>query len=385
MMSRGQKGEHMRFLKMVLFFGTVFVLLTLPLTPTAAAEELTPPKNIILFIGDGMGVGHITAAKIENEALNLEQFKTLGLLVTQATDTMVPDSSSTTTALTTGVNTIYGAVGINPEGKPLKNILEYSRELGKGTGLVVTSNLTDVTTACFVAHVPSRSMQSEIARALVDLKIDVIMGGGLSYFLPDNKGASASTDSRDLLAELGQTHTLITTPQEFRSLKSPLRLAALLDMGNLPPASSRPVSLKEMTQKAIEILSKNEQGFFLMIEGSQIDWAAHHGNGEQLIEEVIDLDRAVGAALDFAKDNKDTLVLVVADHESGGYTILNGSIKKKKVTQAAFFTEGHTAEMVPLFAYGPGSEIFAGIHETAFVGQMLIRFVQSSGASQEEK
>ncbi len=375
----------MRFLKMVLFLGTVFVLLALPLTPTTAAEELTPPKNIILFIGDGMGVGHITAAKIENETLNLEHFKTLGLLVTQATDAMVPDSSSTTTALATGVNTLYGAVGINPDGKPLKNILEYSRELGKGTGLVVTSNLTDVTTACFVAHVPSRAMQSEIARALVDLKIDVIMGGGLSSFLPDSKGASASKDSRNLLAELAQTHTVITTPQEFHSVKSPLRLAALLDLGNLPPASSRPVSLTQMTQKAIEILSKNEQGFFLMVEGSQIDWAAHHGNGELLIEEVVDLDRAIGAALNFAKASKDTLILVVADHESGGYTILNGSVKKKKVTQAAFFTDGHTGEMVPLFAYGPGSEIFAGIHEIAFVGQNIIRYLRPAEAPQEEK
>jgi len=245
----------MRFLKMFLFFWTVFALLTLPLAQTAAATDPDRPKNIILFIGDGMGIGQLTAARIEKERLNLEDFKTLGLLVIQATDTIVPDSSSTTTALASGVNTIYGAVGISPEGAPLKNVFEYSRELKKGTGLVVTSTLTDVTAACFVAHVPSRAMQPEIAKALVDLKIDVIMGGGLNYFLPRNKGSSVRKDSEDLLAELAKTHTVITTPEEFRSLKSPLRLAALLDHGNLPPASSRPVSLTEMTQKAIEILS----------------------------------------------------------------------------------------------------------------------------------
>jgi len=371
------EGESMRLIKLLSSVLIVLAVFSRIIAEPASAENVTPPKNIILFIGDGMGVGHISAAKIEKETLNLEQFKVLGLLSTQAIDSLITDSPAATTALATGVNTLVGAIGVTPEGDPLKNVLEYSKDRGKGTGLIATSNVTDGTPACFVAHVSSRHMYAEIADAIAELKIDVIMGGGWGYFIPKNHEGSLRQDARDLLSELSQTHEMVMTPQQFRALGKPRRLIALLAQENLPPASLRPVPLIEMTQKAIEALSQYENGFFLVVEGSQIDWASHHGNGEQLIEEVIDLDEAVGAALEFAKTDQQTLVLVVSDHETGGYTILNGSVKKKKVTQASFFTEGHSAAMVPLFAYGPGSEAFAGIHDLAFVGQTLISYLQN--------
>ena len=150
------------------------------------------------------------------------------------------------------------------------------------------------------------------------------------------------------------------------------KLAALLAPVGLPKAAERDYTLAELTGTAIGILSKNRHGFVLMVEGSQIDWAAHDQNPEEIISEMIDFDGAVGAGLDFARQNGNTLVVVTADHETGGFAIQDGSMETRQVTSSAFTTTGHTATMVPVFAYGPGSRIFSGIQDNARTGQSLI-------------
>ena len=148
-----------------------------------------------------------------------------------------------------------------------------------------------------------------------------------------------------------------------------------LSNSSLPPEKEFKITLSEFTQKALDILSSNECGFFLMVEGSQIDWAGHDNDNEYLISETIAFDKAVGIGLQFAKKHSDTLIIVTADHETGGYAPLQGSVEKQMITKAAFTTTGHTGEMVPLFAYGPASQRFGGIHDNTYIGKTLIELV----------
>jgi len=345
--------------------------------PTPPSEI---PKNIILFIGDGMGLTHVTAARVAKGRLNLEEFPHGGFMLTYTLDKLVPSSPGPTTALATGYITKSGYVGLNSSGQPVRTVLEYAREKGKSTGLVSTSAITDATPACFAAHIRRRRWEGLIAEYIIANEIDVMIGGGMAYFLPSTDKRSARKDKKDLLAQLEQTHTVTKNAAEFKAVKRPRKLAAFLALQDMPTADAREISLSEITHKAIEILSQNENGFFLMIEGSQIDWAGHHGYGEYIIQEVIDLDEAVGVALNFAKEEGDTLIIVTADHETGGYTILDGSIKNKKITESTFLTDRHSGAMVPLFAFGPSSETLGGIHHLSFIGQKMIDFILQNPA-----
>ena len=150
------------------------------------------------------------------------------------------------------------------------------------------------------------------------------------------------------------------------------KLAALLAPVNLPKAAERDYTLAELTEEAISILSKNRKGFVLLVEGSQIDWAAHDQNQGEIISEMIDFDGAVGTGLDFARQNGSTLIIVTADHETGGFAVHDGSMETRQVTASGFTTTGHTATMVPIFAHGPGSVTLSGIQDNAGVGQTLI-------------
>jgi len=338
------------------------------------AQE-TVPKNIILVIGDGMGLSAISGAHITQGKLNLEEFTEVGLLFTHAVDGLVNASPGATTALAAGVLTRKDLISLDSKGDPVKTVLEYAQEKGMGTGLVVTSSVTDATPACFVSHVSSRHLQNNIAADLAVKNVDVMIGGGLAYFQPSSTPGSLRHDNLDLLDLLSKTHTVVTSPQQFNDLGQPNKLAAFLDKNDLPTADLRPVSLSSMVRKALEILGTREKGFFLMVEGSQIDWAAHHGYGEHLIRETVDLDNAVGVALEFAKKHGDTLIVVTADHDSGGMAIVDGSWDNHKITNMVFLTDKHTASMVPIFAYGPGGEVFDGIHPMTFVGQTLIEYV----------
>lgn len=341
-------------------------LLTLAFT-VHAAERI--PKNIILFIGDGMGLAQVTAGKVAKGTLEMERCPVTGFVTTWSAGSLVTDSAAAATALSTGVKTRNGALGVTPDDKPLKNVMEYAREKGKSTGVAVVCALTHATPAGFIVHVSSRKMDTEIAEQIAASDIDVLFGGGLDHFNPTNNPS---------LPELQKKMAVALTAEEFRKIGTQEKAAALLYPVHPPYVAERTVSLKEMTQKALEILSQDKDGFLLMVEGSQIDWASHKNDGTNVVSEVVDFDDAVGAGLNFAAKNGETLVIITADHETGGFAVLGGSVKNKTVDKTGFVHGDHTASMVPLFAFGPGSTVFSGIHDNTDIGKTMIRYIKGT-------
>lgn len=344
-----------------------------PVRPTPAAA----PRNVVLMIGDGMGVAHVTAAGIAAGRLEMERLPVGGLETTWSADDLVTDSAASGTAYATGRKTLNGAVSVSPTGEPMKTVLEHAEDRGMATGLVVTCSITHATPAVFVAHVAGREDDIEIARQIAESGVDVLFGGGRSFFLPRDDGG-ARDDGANLVDALRERMPVALSADEFRKLGATDRAAALLAGEQPPPVRERDPDLAELTGKALEILSRDEDGFFVMVEGSQIDWAGHEKDHEWLVDEALDFDRAVGVVMDFAERDGRTLVVVVADHETGGYALLDGSLERRTVTAPHFACDDHTASMVPLLAYGPGSEAFGGIGDNAAVGQRLIEIITTA-------
>ncbi|MCB2218857.1 MAG: alkaline phosphatase [Bacteroidetes bacterium] len=326
-------------------------------------------KNIILLIGDGMGVSQIYAAMIANHGhLSLEGFTHVGFSKTYSANDFITDSGAGGTAIATGYKTYDHAIGVDADTIPRASILEIAESNGKATGLVATSEITHATPASFIAHVPNRNDYEEIAKSFLETDIDVFIGGGYKYF-------ADREDNRNLIDELQKkNYTVCTSTDQLKDVKTG-KLAGLI-YDDKPPRKrkGRDDMLMIATQKAIEILNQSESGFFLMIEGSQIDWGAHKNNTDYIIEEMLDFDAVVGAVLDFARHDGNTLVIVTADHETGGMSIMNGDFSTGEVS-AKYSSFGHTGVMVPVFADGPGDDLFGGIYEnTAIFEKMKLLF-----------
>lgn len=321
------------------------------------------PKNIILLIGDGMGLTQISAGIYSNgNQGEVERFPVVGLHKNYATDNLVTDSAAGATAFSCGVKTYNGAIGVTPDTVPVQTILEEVSAMGMKTGLVASSSIVHATPASFAAHNRLRSNYEEIAADMSDSGVDLMIGGGKAFFdrresdernlyseMKDN-GYQVSdyfeTDFKDLdTAKMGEKWAYFTADKE------PLSYEAGRDY--LVPASDIAMSFLE---------NKSEGGgFFLMIEGSQIDWAGHANNFEFFKHEIHEYDKVIGAALDFAEKDGNTLVILTADHETGGLAINTGS--KLDSIVPAYTSDKHTATMIPVFAYGPGSGSFGGIYE----------------------
>jgi len=346
--------------------------------PAVAVRDRQPvslPRNVILMIGDGMGVGQVTAAEIELGTLNMERLPVGGLVTTFSGNRLVTDSAASGTALATGHKTNNGAISVSPDGKPLKTVLEYAEERGMATGLVVTCSVTHATPAVFASHVDSREEYNEIALQMAESGVDVLFGGGWSFFLPNTEPGGVRKDGRDLLSELRRRMPVALTVEELRSLPETDAAAALLYPEHPPAAPSREPSLAELTGRALDVLSRDNDGFFVMVEGSQIDWAGHENDHEWLIREMADFDAAVGVAMDFAEQSGNTLVIVTADHETGAYAVLDGSLERGKVTRPHFGAGDHSANMVPVLAFGPGSAGLGGIRDNTSLGSLMIDYV----------
>ncbi len=317
------------------------------------------PKNIILLIGDGMGLAQSYAAFTANNGnLSMYEFPVTGFSKTWSSDNYITDSAAGGTAIACGVKTLNGAIGVDSKGNPVKSILEYAEDNGMATGLVATYEVTNATPASFIAHQLKRTMETEIAADYLQTDIDVIIGGGKGYFEPHFKTMS------------NKGYQIKTTLEEAQKVTSG-KLAAFLSEKHMPAMlKERGEMLPKSVEIALNILSKNRKGFFIMIEGSQIDGQCHSNNIEGEIAEAVDFDNAVKKALDFAAQDGNTLVIVTADHETGGLTLTGGSIEKGEV-KAAFSTKGHTSVMVPVFAFGPGAINFTGVYEnTAIFNKM---------------
>lgn len=345
-------------------------------TPEAARAADPAPTRVILFIGDGVGASYWTAARFASDALAVEAFDVMGLVDTRSSSSRVTDSAAGATVYATGVRTYNGAIGVGPDSLPRRTVLEVAEELGLATGLVATSTITHATPASFAAHVVSRSMQSEIARHIAAKEIEVLLGGGRRFF--DGSAANAS----NLLPELRQRYTYIETADQLRALSTDT-VDALLGLfaadGMERAIDGRTPTLDEMTRTALSILDRNEDGFFLMVEGSQPDWRGHANEPiEAVVAEMLDYDRAIGVALEYQERNPETLIVVVADHETGGlaiHTDENGEIV------AHYTTDYHTGQMIPLFARGPGAERFGGMIDNYRVGELLMEVVQGAAVT----
>ena len=374
-----------------------------------------------------MGASYWTAARLASDNLSVSQFKVMGLIDTRSANSPITESAAGATAYSTGLRTLNGAIGVGPDSQPRETVLEAAKKQGWATGVVVTSSVTDATPAAFVAHVPSRLQEFEIARQMSVLAPDVIMGGGTRWFAPTTR-----PDREDLLARLAATHTVVTDAAAFDALRDTTmtKLVGLFGVHELPAAAARSPSLPAMTRKAIDILARDPDGFFLMVEGSQPDWRGHNNQPiGSVIMEMLDFDAAIGVALAYQRRVPDVLILVVADHETGGLAIetatdsvvltnaangLTEAVKRmaramgllskqsadsvdatanemlimsarmqntaknarRERIVAEWTTTGHTGQMVPLFASGPGAEAFAGMIDNYRVGQMLLEIVR---------
>lgn len=328
----------------------------------------TKVKNIIFLIGDGTGLNQITAGQYAlvgpEGMLHMQTMPVTGIVKTYSSDNLITDSAAGATAYSCGLKTYNGAIGVDPDLRPCKTILEMAIEKGLGTGLVSTSSITHATPASFAAHVEKRSMQYDIAAQFLNSGTDVLLGGGLKWF-----SAETRPDSVDLLAAFEEKgYTISLTDEELANSTSD-KLLGLYAEDGLERVENEPAT-ETMTRKALDVLSKNDKGFFLMVEGSQIDWGGHGNSSEYVIREVQDFDNAIKTALDFAREDGETLVVVTADHETGGMTLLQQQ-KEGKEMEIYWPTDYHTGTPVPLMAYGPQAESFMGWRDNVYVGQKL--------------
>jgi alkaline phosphatase len=344
----------------ILLFCGLALLLTMCSTKLGKCGS-KKPKNIILLIGDGMGVAQIYATiTASKDPLNIERFPIVGFSMTYSADNYITDSGAGGTAIACGIKTVNKAIGMDSTGHPVKSILEYAENNGLATGLVSTSSITHATPASFIAHQLSRQSDENIALDFLKTDIDVFIGGGRTFF-------EVRSDHRNLLDSLRKKHYQILSSMEYISKVKSGKLAGLTAKVHNPRYSKgRGDMLEKATKTAITILNNNDKGFFLMVEGSMIDWGGHDKNLQYVIEELKDFDRAIGEALDFAKADGNTLVIVGADHETGGLAITGGDITTGKV-EGSFTYGKHSGVMVPFFAFGPGAEMFGGIYQNTAI------------------
>jgi alkaline phosphatase len=279
----------------------------------------------------------------------------VGLSKTSSADQLVTDSAAAATAMACGVKTRNGAIGVDAEGRSVPSLLELARARSLRTGVVVTSSLTDATPAAFLSHRPSRKQQEEIALDVAASGADVLVGGGRCYF-------TSRPDRRYLLGELaGRGYAIVGDPAKLEGAPAG-KLAALLAEEGLPGVTEGRGGLLPAAVSVAHRRLSGGEGFFQVVEGSQIDWAAHDQDGRGVTAEIVDLDRVVERILEFAAEDGETLVVLTTDHDTGGLAITGGSASERTV-EAGFATKGHTGTMVPVFAFGPGAGSFAGIYE----------------------
>lgn len=325
-------------------------------------------KNVIFLIGDGTGIAQITSGQYavvgKQGRLHIQTMPVTGIVQTFSSDNLITDSAAGATALSCGTKTYNGAIGVTADGAPCKTILELAEEKGLSTGLISTSSITHATPASFASHVEQRSMQEDIAVDFLDSGVEVFLGGGVKWFSSQHR-----SDSLDLISQfMDEGYKYISSAEELRSVSGE-RVLGLFAEDGLERKEEEPSSAL-MTEKALEILSNNDKGFFMMIEGSQIDWAGHSNNSEYLTREVKDFDAAVKKVLDFAREDGETLVVLTADHETGGMTLQN-QIAEGDSVEVFWTTGSHTGTPVPLFAYGPGSLEFTGWRDNTEIPDII--------------
>ncbi|NLX15255.1 MAG: alkaline phosphatase [Phycisphaerales bacterium] len=391
--------------------------------PADTTEPLVNPpgevvRNVILLIGDGMGTSQVFLSRLAacgvDCRLHMERMPVVGLMATQPLGALVTDSAAAGTALACGVRTANGMLGVSPDRKVHQNIFEAASDKGMRTGLVATSTVTHATPAAFASHVDTRNAEPIIASQMLARKINVILGGGKQFWMPQSIEGSKRQDDVDLLQRAkdlgylfvetygqlfaaqgpyvlglfqnGPLTTKITLEQLAASdavthaqdgSGSAGSVGAVPDDDTVPAAAdhaNREPTIEEMTRKAIELLNaNNENGFILMVEGSQIDWVCHSNDAVNCVRQTLLFDMAVKAAIDFAQADGHTLVLVTADHETGGLTITQDDNRNPR---PLWSTGGHTALPVPVYAFGPGALDFGGTMDNVDIPRKLAKLLK---------
>lgn len=331
-----------------------------------AVEKLQAPKgkkvkNVILMIGDGMSLMHVYTAWAANRGkLWLEKAQATGLSKTWAVKKLVTDSGSGGTSLATGVKTVYHAVGVDPEGKPLTSLVDVAKELGKDAGMAVTCRLWDATPCDFCCHNIDRDKEEELVGDYPTSGVDFVFGGGAQKF-------TNRKDGRDIFKELQKKgYHVSRTLDDFFAYDKNSRIFAVPYDKDTPLPDERGDLLARASMKGISLMNQNKNGFFMMIEGSQLDDYGHFNQLDLLMKETLDFDQTVGEVMKWAAKDGETLVVVTADHETGGLTLVNGNKDEGRV-ECCFSTKDHSGAMVPVYAFGPGAENFTGIFENTDV------------------
>jgi alkaline phosphatase len=315
-------------------------------------------KKVIFIIGDGMGLAQISGAMSEtNERNAFERFNIIGMSKTSSADNYVTDSGAGATVFAIGKKTFNGAISVSVDSMTYPSLFEMMKKKNMATGVVVTSSITHATPACFYAHVSSRKSEDDIANFLLQGNCDIAIGGGTKFI-------KYRKDSMDLTALLQRNGFMVKTDtsNNFTPLLANKQVYTLAFDGMKRKLDGRNDFLKQASLSAISQLNNNKNGFMLMIEGSQIDWGGHENNYEYMKTELYDLNETINAVLDYAEKQGDVLVVVTADHETGGLSLLPNK-ENKKLFKPNYSTGGHSGIMVPVFAFGPGAENFGGIYE----------------------
>lgn len=329
------------------------------------------PLNVILMIGDGMGLSQVSSTYYfsdNHKEPAFSQFRYIGLARTSSASDVVTMSSAAATALSCGKKTYNQAVGVDMDTVPIPNLVEILSGKGYATGVIATSSITDATPAGFYAHEASRTMQKEIAMDLTRSEIDFFAGGGIKYFL--------DTTGYDCFMENG-IQIEYARLKKIRNPEPGERYGFLLAADRMPAMlEGRKDFLARASEIGIDFLSSRGSGYFLMIEGSQIDWAGHGNQVDYLVTEMNDFDETVRFVLDLAAKDGRTLVIVTADHETGGFALSaagdNREYTDYSVIEPLFASNRHTATLVPVFAYGPGAENFTGVYENTEIFHRIV-------------
>lgn len=384
-------------------------LVALLLVLTSCTAQRKPVQNVIYLIGDGMGFGAVSSLLLsESEVTGFEMAPVIGLNETCSANNYVTDSPAGGTALATGTRTCNGYMGVDPQGQQLESILKKAQQWNKKTGIVVNTVLTEATPGAFYAGVKKRSESYRIAEQFVESGVDVAIGSGLSAFInrPDSVDLTASLIEKGYDVYLDWKSVLQTTSQRFVGILqmsdvhrrnkpstqsagaadgAEVCLAARLaasqdDAGADTTVLSEPNEyLAKAVMKALSVLEKDSpDGFFLMVESAIIDGYGHNNDSEGMIEEMQEFNQTLKALVAYVQEHPNTLLVVTADHETGGTSVAYKSheVGETVPLQLSFSTKGHTGTVVPVFAYGAGSEAFAGIMKNTDIPKRIENLIK---------
>jgi alkaline phosphatase len=322
-------------------------------------------KNVILLIGDGMGLAQIHAGWVANYGqLNITQLKNSGFSQTSAANAGNTDSAAGGTAMATGEKTNNRYIGMGPDDKKRTNLPDTLAHLGIKTGIISSGDITDATPAAFYAHQLERTLSGAIARDLLNSKVDILVGS--------NQKAIMNNSDSTLISKLqAKGFALNKSLTEFSTKSKGRQLVLLPDSATRPVKDGRTTMLQESLKKSIELLAQNKKGFFIMAEGAQIDYGGHANDLKYVVTELHDFDKMVAEALKFADRDGETLVVITADHETGGLTLLDAEVEKGMI-RGEFSTNDHTNIMVPVYAYGPHSADFKGTYQNTEIFKKIL-------------